>query len=203
MLARPLPRSSLSAQRIYFVMTDRFANADPGNDRGGRTGAAGVTGFDPRDTGFFHGGDLSGLRARLGYVKRLGMSAIWVTPPVTQRTVQGTSAGYHGYWGTDFTNVDPHLGTNDDFRRLVERAHALGLKVFLDVVVNHTGDVVAYREPVARAPRTSSSPRSRTVTPTASPSTPRSPRARTRSPTCTRTSGASRTGPWSSRPTRT
>ena len=145
MLARPLPRSSLSAQRIYFVMTDRFANADPGNDRGGRTGAAGVTGFDPRDTGFFHGGDLSGLRARLGYVKRLGMSAIWVTPPVTQRTVQGTSAGYHGYWGTDFTNVDPHLGTNDDFRRLVERAHALGLKVFLDVVVNHTGDVVAYR----------------------------------------------------------
>ena len=135
----------LSAQRIYFVLTDRFANGDTGNDRGGGTGAAGLTGFDPRDPGYFHGGDLEGLTAELGYVKRLGMTAIWVTPPVTQRAVQGASAGYHGYWGTDFTRVDPHLGTNDEFRDLVDRAHALGLKVFLDVVVNHTADVIAYQ----------------------------------------------------------
>lgn len=144
-LARPLPRSALSAQHIYFVLTDRFANGDTKNDRGGRTGPAGVTGFAPADTGFFHGGDLSGLTAGLDYVKRLGMTAIWVTPPVVQRTVQGVTAGYHGYWGTDFTNVDPHLGSNEDFRRFVSRAHALGLKVVLDVVANHTGDVVAYR----------------------------------------------------------
>ena len=98
-----------------------------------------MSGFDPSDTGYFHGGDLAGLAARLPYVKRLGMTAVWVTPPVVQRTVQGGSAGYHGYWGVDFTDVDPHLGSRDDFERFVERAHALGLKVILDVVANHTG----------------------------------------------------------------
>lgn len=144
-LAAAQARSALSAQRIYFVLIDRFANGDPRNDQGGLTGSAARTGLDASDPGFFHGGDLAGLTKKLDYVKRLGMSAIWVTPPVVQRTVQGTSAGYHGYWGVDFTDVDPHLGDREGFRRLVERAHALGLKVFLDVVVNHTGDVVAYR----------------------------------------------------------
>lgn len=145
-LAGPTPRSTLSSQRIYFVLTDRFANGSTANDRGGIGGAAGTTGFDPADPGYFHGGDLAGLTARLPYVKRLGMTAVWVTPPVVQRTVQGTSAGYHGYWGVDFTGIDPHLGTRDDFARFVARAHALRLKVILDVVVNHTGDVITYRD---------------------------------------------------------
>ena len=143
-LALPTPRTALASERIYFVMTDRFANGRTTNDRGGITGTPGLTGFDPTDPGYFHGGDLAGLTARLPYVKRLGMTAIWVTPPVVQRTVQGTSAGYHGYWGIGFSGIDPHLGTRDDFGRFVERAHALGLKVILDVVANHTGDVIAY-----------------------------------------------------------
>jgi glycosidase len=134
----------LAGQRTVFVMIDRFANGDPGNDRGGAVGGREVTGFDPADTGFFHGGDLAGLTARLPYLARLGATAIWVTPPVVQRTVQDGSAGYHGYWGVDFTRVDPHLGDREDFGRFVARAHQLGLRVVLDVVVNHTGDVIGY-----------------------------------------------------------
>ena len=64
------------------------------------------------------------------------------TPVVVQQTVQGDSAAYHGYWGLDFTRVDPHLGTNDDFAAFMDCAHRLGLKVYLDVVVNHTADVI-------------------------------------------------------------
>ena len=143
-LAAPPLRSALSGERIYFVMTDRFANADTANDRGGKTGGFAVTGYEPSDIGAYHGGDLKGLADKLGYVKSLGFTAIWVTPPFVNRTVQGTSAGYHGYWGTDFTDVDPHLGTKADFKAFVDGAHALGLKVMLDVVLNHTADVITY-----------------------------------------------------------
>jgi glycosidase len=145
-LTKPRARSGLGAERIYFVMTDRFANGDRLNDRGGLSGQKSVTGFDPADSGYFHGGDLAGLTEKLPYVKRLGMSAVWVTPPVAQRTVQGASAGYHGYWGIDFTKIDPHLGDREAFRRFVDRAHSLDLKVYLDVVVNHTGDVISFRD---------------------------------------------------------
>jgi glycosidase len=131
-------------------MPDRYANGDPSNDRGGKTGSRVATGFDPTDTGWFHGGDLKGLtggcadpRHGLQRIKDLGFSALWVTPVLKQRTVQGSSAAYHGYWGLDFTTVDPHLGTDADFGALVDCAHRLGLKVYLDVVVNHTGDVIA------------------------------------------------------------
>ena len=148
-LAQPPVRSSIASQRIYFVMTDRYANGDPANDRGGRSGARGVTGYDPADTGWFHGGDLKGLtgdctgtRTGLARVKELGFTAIWVTPPYGQKTVQGDSAAYHGYWGLDFTSVDPHLGTDADFAAFASCAHELGLKVYLDVVVNHTGDII-------------------------------------------------------------
>jgi glycosidase len=143
-LAIPPPRALLSSQRVYFVMTDRFENGDPANDRGGKAGGFAATGYDPAGTGGFHGGDLSGLTARLDYVRGLGATAVWVTPPFVQRTTQGATAGYHGYWGVDFTRVDPHLGTNDDFRAFVDAAHARGLRVILDVVVNHTGDVISY-----------------------------------------------------------
>jgi glycosidase len=138
------PRSVLSAQRIYFVLTDRFENADESNDRGGKEGGFSVTGYEPSDSGAFHGGDLRGLTARLDYISRLGATAVWITPPVVQRTTQGATAGYHGYWGLDFTRVDPHLGGNDDFRTFVDAAHERGLRVILDVVVNHTGDVITY-----------------------------------------------------------
>ena len=149
-LSAPPTRGPLASQRIYFVMTDRYANGDPSNDRGGKTGARTVTGFDPADAGWFHGGDFAGLRGSctgaadgLGRIADLGFTAVWITPPFGQRTVQGDSAAYHGYWITDFTAPDPHLGTEQEFGALVTCAHSLGLKVILDVVVNHTGDVVS------------------------------------------------------------
>ncbi len=135
---------------IYFLLPDRFDNGDPANDRGGLIGDRLVTGFDPTDKGFYHGGDLKGVTRRLGYIQDLGATAIWIGPVFANKPVQGPpgheSAGYHGYWITDFTRVDPHLGTDDDFRALVEAAHARGLKVYMDIVVNHTADVIRYRE---------------------------------------------------------
>ncbi len=141
-LAKPGVASSLASQRIYFVMPDRYANGDTSNDKGGLTGSANVTGYDPADIGYFHGGDLQGLTAHLQRIRDLGFTALWITPVLKQQTVLGGSAGYHGYWGLDFTSVDPHLGIDEDFSAMVARAHVLGLKVYLDVVVNHTGDVV-------------------------------------------------------------
>jgi len=142
-------RTSIASQRVYFVFPDRYANGDPANDRGGRTGIRGVTGYDPEDTGWFHGGDYQGLTddcatptRGLARIEALGFTAVWVTPPVKQKAVQASSAAYHGYWGLDFTTVDPHLGTEQDFAAFVECAHKLGLKVYLDVVVNHTADVI-------------------------------------------------------------
>jgi alpha-amylase len=141
-LAKPGATSSVASQRIYFVMPDRYANGDPSNDRGSLSGSRNVTGYDPTDTGYFHGGDLKGLTERLQRLRDLGFTALWITPVLKQQTVLTGSAGYHGYWGLDFTTVDPHLGSEHDFANLVDRAHALGLKVYLDVVVNHTGDVI-------------------------------------------------------------
>ncbi|MDH2424921.1 pullulanase-type alpha-1,6-glucosidase [Sphaerisporangium sp. TRM90804] len=149
-LARDALRSDLSRERFYFLMTDRFANGETGNDRGGLTGDRLATGFDPADKGFYQGGDLKGLIGKLDYVKNLGSTAIWLTPAFRNRPVQGTganaSAGYHGYWITDFTSIDPHLGTNAQMRQLVREAHRRGMKVFFDIITNHTADVVDYRE---------------------------------------------------------
>lgn len=135
---------------IYFLLPDRFANGDEANDRGGLSGDRLVTGFDPSDPGFYHGGDLRGLNQRLDYLQGLGVTALWLAPLFQNKAVQGPpgqeSAAYHGYWITDFTRVDPHLGTNDDFRALVDAAHARGMKVYLDIVINHTADVIRYRE---------------------------------------------------------
>jgi glycosidase len=135
-------QDTLASQRIYFVMPDRYANGDTANDEGGLTGPRNVTGYDPTDTAYYHGGDLKGLTANLERIKNLGFTALWVTPVLKQDPVENGSAAYHGYWGLDFTTVDPHLGTDADFKSMVDAAHALGLKVYLDVVVNHTADVI-------------------------------------------------------------
>ena len=154
-LAAPAPAPDYrarvpEAEVVYFVLPDRFANGDPANDRGGLAGGRLVTGFDPADKGFYHGGDLKGLIARLDYIQGLGASAIWLGPIFRNKPVQGEpgqeSAGYHGYWITDFTRVDPHLGSNDDFAALVAAVHARGMKLYMDIVVNHTADVIQYRE---------------------------------------------------------
>ncbi|MBI2515528.1 MAG: alpha-amylase [Opitutae bacterium] len=138
-----------AGQTFYFVVTDRFANGSAANDTGGYPGGVEAHGFDPARINHYHGGDLAGLIARLDYVKDLGITALWVTPPFKNQTVrvragQGGSTGYHGYWILDFEHVDPHLGTDAEFRELVKQAHARGLRVYLDIVVNHTGDIIGY-----------------------------------------------------------
>ncbi len=136
---------------VYFVLPDRFENGDPKNDRGGIKGEDRLKhGFDPTSKAFFHGGDLRGLTSRLDYIQTLGATAVWLTPVFKNKPVQGgpgqESAGYHGYWITDFTGVDPHLGDEAQMQAFVQAAHARGMKVYLDIIANHTADVIAYRE---------------------------------------------------------
>ncbi|MDX2727739.1 MULTISPECIES: pullulanase-type alpha-1,6-glucosidase [unclassified Streptomyces] len=149
-LAAEPARHDLTREQFYFVMPDRFADGDSSNDRGGLTGSRLETGYDPTDKGFYQGGDLKGLTDRLDYIKGLGTTAIWLAPIFKNRPVQGTgkdaSAGYHGYWITDFTQVDPHFGTNADLSKLIDKAHSKGMKVFFDVITNHTADTVDYAE---------------------------------------------------------
>ena len=143
-------RDDLTRERFYFVMADRFENGDTANDTGGLAGGPLDHGFDPTHKGFYHGGDLAGLIDRLDYIEGLGTTAIWMTPMFKNRPVQGAdpfiSAGYHGYWITDFTQIDPHMGTNEELRQLVDEAHARGIKVFFDIITNHTADVIDYAE---------------------------------------------------------
>jgi glycosidase len=135
---------------VYFVLPDRFENGNPANDRGGMRGDRLKHGFDPTSKAFFHGGDLQGLTARLDYIQALGATAVWLTPVFKNKPVQGgpgqESAGYHGYWITDFTSVDPHLGDEAQMQAFVRGAHSRGMKVYLDIIANHTADVIAYRE---------------------------------------------------------
>src|SRR5215208_5579161 len=143
-------RQPVTDQNFYFVMADRFSNGDPANDNGGLppgTGA-GQSGFEPKLKGFYHGGDLKGLTERIDYIKGLGTTAIWLTPSFKNKAVQpeDESAGYHGYWITDFTRIDPHLGTNAELRTLVNAAHSRGIKVYFDIITNHTADVIKYTE---------------------------------------------------------
>lgn len=149
-LVRSSLRDDLTDEVFYFVLPDRFANGDESNDTGGIYGQVLDHGFDPTDKGFYHGGDLAGLFDKIDYLEELGVTAIWMAPIFTNRPVQGggdqASAGYHGYWVTDFTRVDPHFGTNEELRQLIDAAHARGIKVFFDIIVNHTADVIDYAE---------------------------------------------------------
>lgn len=146
----PPVRQAGSDESFYFVMTDRFANGDESNDLGGLEGDRLTTGFDPTDKGFYHGGDIAGIRENLDYIAGLGTSAIWFTPSFKNQPVQGeganASAGYHGYWITDFTQIDPHLGTNAELEALIAEAHARGIKIYFDIITNHTADVISYAE---------------------------------------------------------
>ena len=139
-----------SDEVIYFVLPDRFENGDAANDKGGLKGDRLATGYDPTAKGFYHGGDLAGLTKRLDYIQGLGATAIWFAPVFKNKPVQGPkgdeSAGYHGYWVTDFTRVDPHFGSNAEFKAFVDAAHACGMKVYMDIITNHTADVIRYRE---------------------------------------------------------
>ncbi len=119
---------------LYFVMLDRFANGDPANDQD----------VDRANPLAFQGGDLAGLTAQLPEIADLGATAIWITPLALQIDHPIDAEGrafypHHGYWAEDFTRIDPRFGTEAQLKTLVDRAHALGLKVVLDVVYNHVG----------------------------------------------------------------
>ena len=150
LLAQQSLREDLTRERFYFVMADRFENGDPGNDLGGLPAVKEKSGFDPTAKGWYHGGDLRGILNRLDYIEGMGTTAIWLTPSFKNKPVQGTgadmSAGYHGYWITDFTQIDPHLGTNAELEQLIDEAHERGMKVFFDIITNHTADVISYAE---------------------------------------------------------
>ena len=139
---KPIARGALSQDSIYFVMTDRFANGNPNNDDAFVKGGRLINGLDKSDIGYWHGGDFVGLTEKLPYIKGMGFTSIWITPPVVQNWVQQGSAAYHGYWGTDFTTVDPHLGTESEFKAMIAKAHALDMKVIVDIVANHTADII-------------------------------------------------------------
>jgi alpha-amylase len=127
---------------VYFLLTDRFNNGDTTNDINfNRTEeTAKLRGFE--------GGDIKGVTKKIkeGYFTDLGINAIWMTPIVEQihgGTDEGTgmSYGFHGYWASDWTSLDPNFGTKEDLKELVEEAHKKGIRVLLDAVINHTGPV--------------------------------------------------------------
>ncbi len=114
---------------IYFVVTDRFANGDCTNDDAG--------GFvtDLANPRAWHGGDFQGLIDRLDYIAGMGFTGIWITPVIAQHHAHA----YHGYWGYDWSRIDPHLGDAAKLRELVAKAHAKNIAVMIDTVANHTG----------------------------------------------------------------
>ena len=133
---------SWEAATVYFLLTDRFQNGNTANDHNyHRTKPTGkLRGFE--------GGDLRGVIQKIdeGYFDALGINAIWMTPVVEQihdGVDEGTgfSYGFHGYWTRDWTALDPNFGTEADLKELVDKAHAHGIRVLLDAVVNHTGPV--------------------------------------------------------------
>ena len=137
-----VPSPDWRDQVIYFVLTDRFADGDPRNNDQG----AGEFGLGQRSR--YNGGDFKGLAQRLDYIRGLGATAVWVTPPVANQWVNpsGDYTGYHGYWAEHFKRVDPHLGTLADYRALSRALHARGMYLVQDIVVNHTGNFYTYRD---------------------------------------------------------
>jgi glycosidase len=143
--AAPGPGGDFRDETIYFVMTDRFVDGDPSNDN--------IYGdeYRPGDLKYYQGGDFKGLIDNLDYIKNMGFTAIWITPPVMQppgRYVNSSgsydAAGYHGYWAWDYSKIDPHLESRGaSYQDLIDAAHAKGLKIIQDIVCNHGhgGDV--------------------------------------------------------------
>jgi glycosidase len=117
-------------QSVYQFITDRFADGNPGNNEG-RYG-----GYDLASVAARHGGDFKGITARLDYIKSLGYTAIWVSP-----IFQNRANSYHGYGQIDFTLLDERFGTLEEMREMVDSAHARGIYVFADIVVNHMSDL--------------------------------------------------------------
>ena len=152
-------------QIVYFVMIDRFDDGDPSNNDQG----AGE--YDPADGARYSGGDLAGLVRRLDYIRDLGATALWITPPVRHQWWDGSIeyGGYHGYWGEHFAEVDPHFGTLADYQRLAHELHARDMFLIQDVVVNHTGNYFSYPDAYAPRDATRGYTRNRDSRPSAAP----------------------------------
>ncbi len=126
---------------IYFAVTDRFYDGNTSNN----TGIEGEDDVDLSNTLGYHGGDFAGLTEKLDYLEDLGVNTIWITPIVanadtsTTETASGITTGYHGYWASSFEKLNGHLGTEAEFSALLDAAHARGMKVMVDVVLNHAG----------------------------------------------------------------
>lgn len=131
---------------FYFVLPDRFYNGDTSNDQGSKTVAISQGGFDKTRKSWYHGGDVRGLMDKLDYIQQMGVTAIWLTPILRNQAIQGEDTGYHGYWVLDFTQIDPHLGSNDDLKAFIDASHAKGMKVYFDIITNHTADVIKLTE---------------------------------------------------------
>lgn len=131
---------------FYFVMPDRFHNAKPENDNGDPSRPISYGGLDVTSKWAFHGGDIAGLEAKLDYIQKLGVTSIWMTPILRNRAVQKDGFAHHGYWVVDFTEIDPHFGTNDDLKSLIAAAHQRDIKIFFDIITNHTADVIKFAE---------------------------------------------------------
>lgn len=122
--------------RIYFALTDRFANGDASNDG---------SEADKTHLEAYHGGDFRGMIDKLDYLKELGINTLWITPIVDNIDFnKGVDFGtkqyaYHGYWAKDFTQLDEHLGDLATFQELIDKAHDRGIKIMVDVVLNHAG----------------------------------------------------------------
>jgi glycosidase len=128
-------------QIIYQVMPDRFYDGDPSNNN------QGAHEYDPSDPRKYSGGDLQGVMDKLSYIKGLGATAIWITPPVANLWWNPTDnyGGYHGYWARHFKQVDEHLGTLATYKALSNALHQQGMYLIQDVVVNHTGNFFGYK----------------------------------------------------------
>ena len=120
---------------IYLMMPDRFANGRVAND----SIAGMLEGVNRSDPNARHGGDFQGIREHLGYIDRLGMTAIWMTP-IFENDMPPEYGAYHGYAATDMYRVDPRFGSNEQFRALVAATHDRGMKVIMDMIHNHIGD---------------------------------------------------------------
>lgn len=131
-----VPSPEWRDQVIYFIMPDRFFDGDPANS----DQKAGE--FDPQTNAKYSGGDLAGVLAKLDYIKGLGATGVWITPPVANQwwdpMVQ--YGGYHGYWGQNFVEVDKHMGSLEDYQRLSATLHKNGMVLIQDIVPNHTGN---------------------------------------------------------------
>ena len=135
-----VPSPDWRDQVLYFVMTDRFEDGNPANNDQG----AGE--FNPASNAHYSGGDFAGLKRRLGYIRGLGVTGLWITPPVANQWWDASVnyGGYHGYWAENFLQVDKHLGTLDDYRRLSDALHRRGMVLVQDIVLNHTGNFFRY-----------------------------------------------------------